>query len=138
MASGSPSTADEAARLNLPCSGQQRGPGRELAPDAVRRLADPGYDPSARFGGGRGSQRRTDLRAAPSAGTVAAPAPGREDTVAVDQVIDYAAVGSTRRPKMLHRTDCPHQVVGVTRFKPADAEQLKSLPECSDCARKDG
>jgi hypothetical protein len=57
--------------------------------------------------------------------------------MAVDQVIDYEAVGSSARPRMLHRADCPHQVVGTTQFKDATPAQLRSLPECSDCARKE-
>ena len=55
----------------------------------------------------------------------------------VDQVIDDKTAGSSARPRMLHRTDCPHQEPGVTYFRPATPEEKKSLPECSDCARKD-
>jgi hypothetical protein len=57
--------------------------------------------------------------------------------MAVDQVIHYAAMGASDSPRMLHRADCPHQDVGKTQFRSATQEELRVLPECSDCARKD-
>jgi hypothetical protein len=59
------------------------------------------------------------------------------------QVYDYEAMkqaGSVKRgsPRMLHRTDCPHQAVdGSTVFRPATANERATLPECADCARNE-
>jgi hypothetical protein len=41
------------------------------------------------------------------------------------------------RPRMLHRTDCPHQVQGVSVFRPATPTEARTLKECRDCAHKE-
>jgi hypothetical protein len=59
------------------------------------------------------------------------------------QVYDYEVMkreGSVKRgrPRMLHRTDCPHQAVdGSTRFRGATRLERQMLPECTECARKE-
>jgi hypothetical protein len=54
----------------------------------------------------------------------------------VRYVIDYAAMGRPGQARMLHRTDCPHPKSDV-QYKAATPEQLRELPECSDCLRRD-
>ena len=51
-------------------------------------------------------------------------------------VIDYKAMGLSTRPRRLHRTDCSHPAVG-TSFRPANAQELRELPECYHCAAAD-
>lgn len=60
----------------------------------------------------------------------------------MDQVYDYQAMkadGSVKRgsPRMLHRTDCQHQAP-TTVFRRATAAEQRSLPECTDCAWREG
>jgi hypothetical protein len=50
--------------------------------------------------------------------------------MAVDQVIDYRAVGSSARPRLLHHADCPHQLVGTTQFRQATQEEFDTLAHC--------
>ena len=38
--------------------------------------------------------------------------------------------------KLLHLSDCPHQVPGTTTFRAATAKEQRSLRTCTDCARK--
>lgn len=45
--------------------------------------------------------------------------------------------GNQVQPRMRHRTDCPHQVPTVTTFRSATTEQMRTLPACPDCARRD-
>jgi hypothetical protein len=62
--------------------------------------------------------------------------------MAVVHVRDYAAdkaAGVVKRgkPRRLHRPDCPHTSdLPQATYRPATREELQSLPECADCARK--
>jgi hypothetical protein len=42
----------------------------------------------------------------------------------------------TKRPLMLHRTDCPHPPHGA-KFRPAASSELSVLPTCFHCAAAD-
>ena len=44
-------------------------------------------------------------------------------------------VANQRQPRMLHRSDCPHQVPGVTQFRPATTAEQRTLRWCTDCSR---
>jgi hypothetical protein len=71
------------------------------------------------------------------------PGATRESAVRNPHVYNYEAMkkaGSVKRgkPRMLHRTDCPHQAAdGSTIFRPATRTERATLPECADCARKE-
>ena len=42
-----------------------------------------------------------------------------------------------RAPRMLHRSDCPHPVAGVTVFRDATPDELRTLPACTHCAGRE-
>jgi hypothetical protein len=50
-------------------------------------------------------------------------------------VIDYAAMGRTTKPRMLHRPDCTHNPEAV--YRKATKAERASLPECASCARRE-
>jgi len=53
-------------------------------------------------------------------------------------VFDYERMGKCRKAAMLHRPDCPHQMEdGTSRLRQATNYELRALPVCADCQRRE-
>lgn len=52
--------------------------------------------------------------------------------------VKYVLVTTTARPRMLHRTDCPHPPAELpAKWRLASAEELRELSRCYHCNLKD-